>query len=76
MEELLEPWVHYLPLNDTNAEAMVQWVIDNDEKAHMISERASLFVHDLLLHPKAMDDEEEVKREMMKRYQAHWQPSD
>jgi hypothetical protein len=73
MEELLEPWVHYLPLNDTNAEDMVRWVEANDEKAQQISERATLFAHDLLLHPKAMDEEEEIKREMRKRYQAHWQ---
>lgn len=72
MEPLLLPWKHFIPLNDTNAEEMVQWVIDNDEEAHRISERASLFLHDLLLHPQAMIDEENIKRQMIERYQAHW----
>ena len=72
MEELLQPWEHFIPLNDTNAEDMVRWVIENDEEAHKISERASLFVHDLLLHPKALIDEENIKIEMIKRYQSHW----
>lgn len=72
MEPLLLPWKHFIPLNETNAEEMVQWVIDNDEEAHRISERASLFIYDLLLHPQALIDEEDTKRQMIERYQAHW----
>ena len=72
MEGLLQPWTHFIPLNDTNAEEMVQWVIDNDMEAHRISERASLFIHDLLLHPQALIDEVIIKQQMIERYQAHW----
>jgi len=72
MEELLEPWVHFLPLNETNAEDMVRWVVQNDEEAEKISERASLFIHDLFLHPDAMSDEDNIKSEMRRRYQEHW----
>ena len=41
MEELLEPWVHYITLNDkaTDMEEKMQWVIDNDkEEAWKIAE--------------------------------------
>lgn len=72
MEDLLQPWEHYIPMNETNAEEMVRWVLDNDDEARRISEKASLFVHDLLLHPEAMGDEENIKLEMIKRYQSHW----
>lgn len=35
MEELLEEWVHYIPMysNGSNAEAMIQWVGNNDLEA-------------------------------------------
>jgi len=74
MEELLEPWVHYIPLNNTksSAEKMVQWVIDNDEMAQRIAERASLYIYDLMMHPDAIADDENVKRQIIRRYKSHW----
>lgn len=74
MEELLEPWKHYIPMNEngTNAEEMVQWVIDNDQKAKQISQRATLFMHDLLYHPDSEREEREVKEEIIRRYQELW----
>ena len=74
MEELLEPWKHYIPMNEngTNAEEMVQWVIDNDQKAKQISQRATLFMHDLLYHPDSEREEREVKEEIIWRYQELW----
>jgi hypothetical protein len=35
MEELLEPWVHFIPLNDeqTDVEEKIHWMIDNDDQA-------------------------------------------
>jgi hypothetical protein len=72
LEELLEPFVHFLPLNETNAEAMVQWVKDHDQEAQRIGERASMWIEDLLLHPDAQADEEAIQTEMIRRYQAHW----
>ena len=75
MEELLEPWVHYIPMfpNGSNAEQMIQWVGDNDEKAQRISERGRLFMYDLLYHPDAAREEREVKAEIARRYRALWQ---
>uniref|UniRef100_A0A7S0B2S3 Glycosyl transferase CAP10 domain-containing protein n=1 Tax=Minutocellus polymorphus TaxID=265543 RepID=A0A7S0B2S3_9STRA len=77
MEELLEPFVHYVPLaeNGSNAEEMVRWILDNDEKAQRIAERATLFMEDMLYHPDAEKDEQKIKREIMKRYRAHWTPT-
>ena len=74
MEELLEPWVHYIPMNDdgSNAEEMVQWVIDNDQKAKLIAQRATLFIYDLLYHPDAESENREVNEEIVRRYQAWW----
>jgi Glycosyl transferase family 90 len=72
MENLLKPWEHYIPMNETNVEQMVQWVLDHEEEARQISERASLFMYDLFLHPNALIDEENIKSEIMKRYQSHW----
>ena len=60
MEELLEPYVHYVPMA-------------NDDKAQRIAERATLFMEDLLFHPDAEADELQIKREIMRRYRAHWE---
>ena len=74
MEERLEPWVHYVPLNDkaTDVEEKVQWIIENDEKAQRISKRASLWIEDMMFHPNAARDERLIKEEMIRRYQAHF----
>jgi hypothetical protein len=74
MEELLEPWVHYIPMfpNGSNAEKMVQWVLDNEQEAWKITEQATLFIYDLLYHPDGMTDERQVKQEIVRRYRAFW----
>ena len=74
LEELLEPWVHYVPLNDnlSNVEERVQWVIDHDGEAEQIARRATLWIHDLLLHPDAMEDEADILSEIVRRYEAHF----
>jgi hypothetical protein len=74
MEELLEPWVHYIPLEDdlTDMEEKVQWLIDNDEKAKQISERATLWIKDLVLSPVAKEDEKQIQKEILRRYRAHF----
>jgi hypothetical protein len=77
MEERLEPWVHYVPLNDmaTDVEEKVQWIIDHDEEAQRIAQRASLWIEDLMYHPDAARDERLVKEEMIRRYRAHFVPA-
>lgn len=74
MEELLQPWVHYVPLDDfaTNVEERMQWVIDNDEQARRISERATLWMEDLVFHPDAKEDDRIIQEEILRRYEAHF----
>jgi hypothetical protein len=74
MEELLEPWVHYIPLkyDGSDAEDMIRWVIENDLKARRIAERGTLYMYDLLYHPDAKRDDELVRKEMLRRYRAFW----
>lgn len=74
MEELLEPWVHYVPMSrdGSDAEERVKWVLSNDEEARRIAERATLFMYDLVLHPDAVEDDRQVKQEIARRYRALW----
>lgn len=74
MEELLQPWIHYIPMhpNGSNAEERVQWVLDHDREARRIAERATLFIYDLVYHPDAIEDDKQIRLEMTKRYRALW----
>eukprot|EP00980_Cylindrotheca_fusiformis_P025030 scaffold12946_cov116-Cylindrotheca_fusiformis.AAC.1 len=74
MEELLEPWVHYVPLDEltSNVEERMQWVLDHDEEAQRIAERASLWMEDLVFHPDAIEDDRWIQEEIMRRYQSHF----
>lgn len=76
MEELLQPWVHYIPLNDfaTNVEERMQWIIDNDKLAQRISERATLWMEDLVFHPDAKEDDRLIQEEILRRYIRHFKP--
>jgi hypothetical protein len=78
MEDMLEPWVHYIPLNIdlTDVEEKMQWVIDNDKEADMIAKRGSLWIKDLLYHTDAERDEEAVFDEILRRYRAHFVKDD
>jgi hypothetical protein len=75
MEELLEPWVHYIPIREdsTDVEEKIQWVLDHDSEAMNISKRATLWVHDLLFHSDAVSDDEAINREILRRYRMHWE---
>jgi Glycosyl transferase family 90 len=77
MEELLEPWVHYIPLNNnlTDVEEKMQWIIDNDEYAHRIAQRGTLWIKDLLFHRDAMADNVAVDLEILRRYRNHFRIS-
>ena len=74
MEELLEPWVHYVPIhwNGSNTEERVQWVLEHDEEAQKIAERGSLFMYDMVFHPSASHEELAVMTEMARRYRELW----
>ena len=74
MEELLEPWVHYIPLNDQldDIDEKVQWMIDHTEEAKRISRRANLWILDIYYHPNAMEDNKRINEEIVRRYRMHF----
>jgi Glycosyl transferase family 90 len=74
MEELLEPWVHYVPIGEdlSDVEEKIQWVLDHDLEAFEITKRATLWMYDLTLHPDAAVDDKAIYREILLRYRAQW----
>lgn len=74
MEELLQPWVHYVPIEADGSDAVkkTRWVIENEDEALKISERATLFMEDMIYHPEAATDESLVLEEIMRRYENLW----
>lgn len=74
MEELLLPWIHYIPLNDAldNVEEQMEWIIQHDEEAKQIAYRGSLWIKDLFFHPKSVEEDERINDEILKRYHAHY----
>lgn len=74
MEEWLEPWVHYIPINKelSDVDEKMQWVLDHDEKAKEIAHRGSLWIKDLLLHPDAARDDELIYDDLLRRYMSHF----
>jgi Glycosyl transferase family 90 len=67
---------HYIPLDDfaTNVEERMQWIVDHDEEAQRISERATLWMEDLIFHPDAAEDDRLIQEEILRRYQSHFRP--
>ena len=78
MEEILEPWKHYIPLNHdlSDVEEKMQWVIDHDNEAQAIAKQGALWMKDLLYHPDSQKDEEAIFEEILRRYQAHFVEND
>jgi hypothetical protein len=78
MEELLEPWVHYIPLDASlgDAEEKMQWVVDHDREAQEIAHRGGLWMKDMVFHPDAAKDDQAVYKEILRRYQSHFRASD
>jgi Glycosyl transferase family 90 len=81
MEEMLVPWVHYIPItvmNDDNGnsvmdtEEKMQWIIDNDEKLQEIAKAGKLWIADLVLHPDARTDKVKIADEIAQRYVTHF----
>eukprot|EP00547_Thalassionema_nitzschioides_P002157 CAMPEP_0194211816 /NCGR_PEP_ID=MMETSP0156-20130528/11229_1 /TAXON_ID=33649 /ORGANISM="Thalassionema nitzschioides, Strain L26-B" /LENGTH=456 /DNA_ID=CAMNT_0038939495 /DNA_START=1 /DNA_END=1371 /DNA_ORIENTATION=+ len=76
MEFLLQPWVHYVPIeNVENLEEPIQWVLDHDEEAQQISKRATNFIQDLFFHPDAEADNDAVLQRIADRISNFWDES-
>jgi Glycosyl transferase family 90 len=78
MEELLEPWVHYIPLAPdlSDLEEKVLWMIGHDAEAQRISRRARLWILDLYFHPDAAADQRRINQEVLRRYRAHFRAAE
>jgi hypothetical protein len=78
MEELLEPWVHFIPLDSdlADVEEKVQWVLDHDEESRQIAVRGSLWMKDMVSHPDADSDTDKIYRDILKRYKSHFQAAE
>lgn len=78
MEEWLEPWVHYIPIERdfSDLEEKVAWMIRHDAESRRISYRASLWIKDLVFHPLAADEEWQIFRGILERYSRHFAFSD
>lgn len=50
----------------------MRWIVNNDEKAQRIAERATLWMEDLVFHPDASEDDRLVQEEIVRRYSAHF----
>lgn len=74
MEELLEPWVHYIPLAEdlSDVQEKMQWVIDHDAAAQQIAHRGKLWISDLVFHPDVQKDEEHIFDDILRRYLTHF----
>lgn len=76
MEELLVPWIHYIPLSESlnDVEEKMEWVVQNDAAAQRIAERGSLWMQDLVYHPDAAEDDKLIQEEIVRRYFKHFKP--
>ena len=74
LEELLEPWVHYIPLNEEldDIDEKVQWMLNHPEESKRIAHRARLWILDLFYHPDAMNDNRLINQEVLRRYRLHF----
>jgi len=70
MEDLLVPFVHYIPLaNDySNLLEMVKWANEHDEACQEISKRATEFIEHLWMSEQAKRDTRYLQKALVKSY--------
>ena len=76
MEELLQPWVHYVPISEEldDVEEKMRWIIENNDYAYRIAQRGSQWMQDLVFHPDAEEDDRLIQEEMIRRYLQFYVP--
>lgn len=76
MEELLEPYVHYIPLKDdlSDMDTQIEWILSHDREAQKIASRGQLWIRDLLFDDQSDSDNRAINGEMLRRYEAHFRP--
>ena len=70
MEDLLVPFVHYVPVKDdySNLMEMVEWARQNDQKCEWISRQASLYMNKLWNTKQAQNDYNEIRKQLAIMY--------
>lgn len=70
MEELLKPYVHYIPLEDdlSNVESQMLWILQHEDEAEKIAQRGTAWIRDLVVDPRARADDEWIRNEMISHY--------
>jgi hypothetical protein len=70
MEDLLEPYVHYIPVhrNMSNVADQVRWAQQHPELCREIVKQSTQYVYDLFFHPDARREEEQIMQTMIHRY--------
>lgn len=70
MEDLLQPYVHYIPIhcNMSNLADQVAWAQQHQDLCREIVQRSTQYIYDLFFHPHAAHEEEQIMRAMMHRY--------
>eukprot|EP00547_Thalassionema_nitzschioides_P011510 CAMPEP_0194263786 /NCGR_PEP_ID=MMETSP0158-20130606/47247_1 /TAXON_ID=33649 /ORGANISM="Thalassionema nitzschioides, Strain L26-B" /LENGTH=86 /DNA_ID=CAMNT_0039003997 /DNA_START=669 /DNA_END=929 /DNA_ORIENTATION=+ len=70
MEELLEPWRHYVPLavDGSDLPQKIKWVLHHDQEAQYIAQRGKQWIWDLLYNPQAERENRQIQTEILKRY--------
>ena len=70
MEEKLEAWIHYIPCKDdfSDLKKKIKWVLKNGDKAKVIAERGTLWIHDLYMSEEAVKENEIISKGIMERY--------
>ena len=75
MEDLLLPFVHYVPLADdySNLMEMIAWAEDHQEACKMISKRATDFINKLWVSEQAKIDTEILRERLATAYVSQFQ---
>ena len=70
MEDLLVPFVHYIPLSNdySNLLEMIKWAEEHDEACQEISKRATEFIEHLWISEQAQKDTKYLQRALVTSY--------
>ena len=66
----MKPYVHFVPIKTdySDVEDQIAWCEGHLQEIEQISERATLFVHDMLFQPASEKDNDEIRLQIMERY--------
>ena len=81
MEELLEPYIHYIPIDLENdnigpsIETQTIWMLQHEPEVQRIIHRAKLWILDLYYHPDARRDMQSINHGILQQYQQYFRPT-